>query len=296
MNSMDRRESVAGKYGAKVRSDCRVTFRPGTEGGIALTVESKVATMYGGEIERLAREVLASLGVDHGEVTIEDRGALPFTLAARIETAVRRSLGEVPPWLPPMRKENAFEACTTQRERFRRSRLYLPGNEPKFFINAGLYQADGIILDLEDSVAPAEKDAARILVRNALRAVDFKGSERMVRINPPPLGFEDLEAVVPHNVHVVLIPKCESAEDVTAVARRIEAIREAEGIAAPVYLMPIVESARGVLAALEIAEASPLVVALTIGLEDYTADIGCARTPEGKESLWARSMIVHAAR
>ena len=70
------------------------------------------------------------------------------------------------------------------KDRLRRSRLYLPGNEPKYFINAGLHAPDAVILDLEDSVHFAEKDAARLLVRNALRAVDFGAAERMVRINP----------------------------------------------------------------------------------------------------------------
>ena len=82
----------------------------------------------------------------------------------------------------------------------RRSRLYLPGNEPKYFINAGLHAPDAIILDLEDSVHFAEKDAARLLVRNALRAVDFGAAERMVRINQLPLGLADLEEIIPQSL------------------------------------------------------------------------------------------------
>jgi citrate lyase subunit beta / citryl-CoA lyase len=103
---------------------------------------------------------------------------------------------------------------TTAKDKLRRSRLYLPGNEPKFFINAGLHSPDGIILDLEDSVSPSEKDAARFIVRNALRSVDFYDAERMVRINQLPKGIEDLKFIVPHKIHVVLIPKCESAAQV----------------------------------------------------------------------------------
>ena len=85
------------------------------------------------------------------------------------------------------------------RDRLRRSRLYLPGNEPKYFINAALHAPDAIILDLEDSVHHAEKDAARLLVRNALRAVDFGACERMVRINQSPLGLADLEEIIPQS-------------------------------------------------------------------------------------------------
>ena len=100
----------------------------------------------------------------------------------------------------------------------RRSRLYLPGSEPKYFINAALHGPDAIILDLEDSVHHAEKDAARILVRNTLRAVDFGNCERMVRINQLPLGLQDLAEVIPEAPDLVLIPKVESPEQ---VARRI---------------------------------------------------------------------------
>jgi citrate lyase subunit beta/citryl-CoA lyase len=163
-------------------------------------------------------------------------------------------------------------------------------------LNAGLHKPDGIILDLEDSVAPPEKDAARTLVRNALRSIDFKDSERMVRINQGDRGLEDLEFIAAHNVHVVLIPKVESAEQVIAVDKKISELLAAKAIGRPVYLMPIVESALGAIRAYEIATASPNIVALTIGLEDYTADIGVQRTDEGRESFWARCQVINAAR
>jgi len=187
-------------------------------------------------------------------------------------------------------------ATTTERDRMRRSRLYLPGNEPKFFINVACHKPDAIILDLEDSVAAFEKDAARIVVRNALRSVDFGSAERMVRINQLPLGLEDLDWIIPHNVHVVLIPKCESGEQVRAVDDRITQIATREGLEHPIFLMPIMESALGAIQAYEVASASKNVVALAVGLEDYTADIGTERTLEGRESFWARSQVVNAAR
>jgi citrate lyase subunit beta/citryl-CoA lyase len=225
---------------------------------------------------------------------VEDAGALEFVLAARIEAAAKRAgLAEGQSFLPA--PGPGFEAAT-QRERFRRSRLYLPGNEPKFFLNAALHDPDGVILDLEDSVAPAEKDAARILVRNALRAVDFLKSERMVRINQGERGLLDVDAVVPQNVHVLLIPKVESAAQVKAVDARAEKARKAAGLKNRVFLMPIIESALGCFNALAIATASKNVAALTIGLEDYTADLGAQRTIEGRESFWARQVVVNAAR
>ena len=284
----------AGQRGEKVRSDCWVRLEPRASGGLEFCVQSKVKAMYGEAVRRTCQVVLEALGVKDTTVTVEDAGALDFVLAARIEAAVKRAgLGNDTVFLPP--PGPGFGVRTT-RERFRRSRLYLPGNEPKYFLNASLHKPDGIILDLEDGVAPSEKDAARLLVRNALRAVDFGHCERMVRINQGDRGFADLDAVVPQNVHVILIPKVESAEQVQAVDARAEKVRLAAGLESPCFLMPIIESALGCFNALAIATASPNVVALTIGLEDYTADLGAQRTSEGRESFWARQVVVNAAR
>ena len=284
----------AGQRGEKVRSDCWVRLEPRTSGGLELCVTSKVDAMYGDAVRATCRTVLEALGVRDAVVTVEDAGALDFVLAARIEAVVKRAgLGNDTAFLPP--PGPGFGTRTT-RERFRRSRLYLPGNEPKHFLNASQHKPDAIILDLEDSVAPPAKDAARLLVRNALRVVDFGQCERMVRINQGERGLADLDAVVPQNVHVILIPKVESAEQVQAVDARAEKVRLAAGLESPCFLMPIIESALGCFNALAIATASPNIVALTIGLEDYTADLGAQRTPEGRESFWARQVVVNAAR
>ncbi len=302
-------EFEAGRRGPSVRSDCWIGFTPSSS-PLRIEVKSKVESMYGDAIRRDARAALESLGIEQGHLEIEDAGALPFVLLSRIEAAVAEMSGTGKRLLPPVKDPVRRPA---ERERLRRSRLYLPGNEPKFMLNAGFHRPDGMILDLEDSVAPAEKTAARVLVRNALRTLDFGPAERMVRINQLPLGLEDLEEVVPENVHLILIPKCESAEQVVSVERAIEAIQQrikyppsdphafgflAQGAAAPapVFLMPILESALGILRAYEIATASSRIVALAIGLEDYTADLGVPRTAEGRESFFARSMLVNAAR
>jgi citrate lyase subunit beta/citryl-CoA lyase len=284
----------AGRRGEKVRSDCWVRVEPRARGGLALLVTTKVEAMYGDAVRATCKKALQALGVRHAAVTVEDYGALDFVLAARVEAAVKRAgLGEGRAVLP---EPGPGFGALPSRERFRRSRLYLPGNEPKFFLNAALHEPDGVILDLEDSVAPSEKDAARILVRNALRAVDFGASERMVRINQGERGLLDLEAVVPQNVHVVLIPKVETAEHVRAVDAKAKRLAAETGLKQAPFLMPIVESALGCFEAPYIASASPNVVGLTIGLEDYTADIGAQRTLEGRESFWARSVVVNAAR
>ncbi len=163
-------------------------------------------------------------------------------------------------------------------------------------INAGLHSADGIILDLEDSVSPEKKDEARILVRNALRQINFNGAERMVRINQGERGMKDLEFVIPHNVNLILIPKCEDAETVRKIESRISEIKAKEKLTNPVYLMPIIETALGVEMAFEIARSAAGVVAIAVGLEDLTADLGVPRTREGKETFYARTRIINAAR
>jgi citrate lyase subunit beta/citryl-CoA lyase len=174
--------------------------------------------------------------------------------------------------------------------------LYLPGTEPKYAINAALHGPDAVILDLEDSVHPIEKDAARILVRNTLRAVSFGTCERMVRINQLPLGLEDLAETIPESPDLILIPKVEHPGQVTQVDNMISELKVRHQINRPIWLMPILESSVGIESAAEVAAASENVVALTIGLEDYTADLGVVKTADGRESQYARTRIVNAAR
>ncbi len=255
-------------------------------------IESRVKSYYGDAIYRQAEEVLEALGVGHARVVIHDEGALPFVIAARIECAARRAgLGEGTRVLP--NKLSSPEPSA--RDRMRRSRLYLPGSEPKYFVNAALHGADAIILDLEDSVHPNEKDAARVLVRNALRAVDFRHCERMVRINQLPMGLEDLEEIIPESPDVILLPKVETPRQILDANQKIAEIKANFGITRRTWLMPILESALGIEKAYEIASASEDIAALTIGLEDYTADLGVVKTPAGAESLFARQRVVNAA-
>jgi citrate lyase subunit beta / citryl-CoA lyase len=287
-----RRAGEAGHSGTEIRSDVHVRIEPREHGGVKIELESRVKPYYGDAICRQTEEVLEAVGVRHALVTIHDEGALPFVIAARVEAAARRAgLGADTRVLP----ERVSLPEPSPRDRMRRSRLYVPGSEPKYFINAGLHGADAIILDLEDSVHPNEKDAARLLVSNALRAVDFRQCERMVRINQLPLGLEDLEEIAPESPDLILIPKVETPKQVIVVSQKIAELKAEYGITRPIWLMPIIESALGIEKAYEIATASADIVALTIGLEDYTADLGVAKTPTGTESLFARQRIVNAA-
>jgi citrate lyase subunit beta / citryl-CoA lyase len=290
---MESRVGEAGHWGKDIRSDAYVWIAPRDRGGIDIVIESRVKSYYGDAIRRQSEEVLEALGILHAQVIVHDEGALPFVIAARIEAAARRAgEGEGTRVLP----EKISLMPPSARDRLRRSRLYVPGSEPKYFVNAALHEPDGIILDLEDSVHPSEKSAARLLVRNALRGVDFLQCERMVRINQLPLGLEDLEEIVPESPDLILIPKVERPEQILEAAGCIEAIQATYGISRAIWLMPILESALGIESAFEIATASNQIAALTIGLEDYTADLGVAKTSNGTESIFARQRVVNAAR
>ena len=286
------RRGEAGRAGEDIRSDLHVSFEERGSGGIEIGLRSRVELYYGEVIRRQVRDVLRALGVEHAFIEIVDEGALPFMIAARIEAAVRRAgLAPGKSALP----EAVTLAAPSPRDRLRRSRLYLPGNEPKYFINAGLHGPDAVILDLEDSVHYAEKDAARLLVRNALRAVDFGAAERMVRINQLPLGLADLEEIVPQSPDLILIPKVETAAEISDVVGAIDSIKQRASVTRPIWLMPILESALGIENAFAIATASERIATITLGLEDYTADLGVAKTAGGSESLYARQRVVNAA-
>jgi citrate lyase subunit beta/citryl-CoA lyase len=163
-------------------------------------------------------------------------------------------------------------------------------------LNAGIHKPDGIILDLEDAVAVDKKFEARFIVRNALRALDFYGAERMVRINQVPKGLDDLEYLIPHNVNLLLIPKCESVEHIKLVNKKIEELKKKYKIKVNIWLMPIIESCLGVIKSYEIATSADNIVAMAIGLEDYTADLGTRRTNEATESFYARCQVVNACK
>jgi len=307
--------ATTGNKGKGIRSDCFVTLELTKSGGIALQLESKVGVMFGESIRKLALEMMEFFGIKHASLKIEDFGALPLVLSARIEAAVKKLVKTEKEYLLPILDSNKY---STTRDSNRFSRLYLPGNSPALMINAGIHHPNGIILDLEDAVAPDKKFEARFLVRNALRSIDFYGAERMVRINQGERGLEDLEYIVAHNVNLILLPKCETPEQVHAVNKKISDVRcqisdinhpssdishpssgishPSSGIPHPIWIMPIIESALGVINAYSIASSADNVVSLAIGLEDYTADLGTRRTAEGTESFFARSMVVNAAR
>jgi len=283
----------AGNKGQKVRSDCQVSIELLNDGGVQIDLKSKVKFMFGNDIEARIKKVLSFFDVANARVAIEDSGALPFVMAARLEAAIKKLIKTNKDFLYDVIAENQYQ---TTKDQFRFSRLYLPGNSPSLMINAGLHKPNGLILDLEDAVAYDKKHEARFLVRNALRNLNFYGTEKMVRINQVPAGLDDLEFIVPHGVNLILVPKCENANQITAVNQRMAEIQKQYNQSSKIWLMPIIESALGVIKAYEIAAAADNVCALAIGLEDYTADLGTRRTNEGTESFFARSMVVNACK
>lgn len=182
------------------------------------------------------------------------------------------------------------------KDRLRRSRLFLPGNNPKIIQDGGVFEADAIILDLEDSVGLDSKDEARILVKWALREVDFGRSEVLIRINHPESGFfEEDMAIISERVDGVVLPKAESRGDIERLISSLDRIEADKGIDKEIVIIPTIESALGVINAYEIA-LSPRVAALAFGAEDFTRDIGAERSPKGNELWYARSAIVTAAK
>ena len=185
------------------------------------------------------------------------------------------------------------------KKQLRRTMLYVPGNNPGMIRDSGVYGADCVMFDLEDSVAVTEKDSARFLVNEALKTLDLTQKEYLVRINSleSGLGIEDLEAIVPLGKVAVRLPKTETAQDVLECEREIERIEARHGLTpGSTPMMAAVESALGVLNAKEIATASKRLIGIAIGAEDYVTDLKTSRSPGGIELLFGRSMVLLAAR
>lgn len=180
----------------------------------------------------------------------------------------------------------------------RRSMLFMPGNSAGMLLNADALGADSVILDLEDAVSPAEKDSARILVRNALKYLNYKNCEIIIRINSLDTEFwkKDLDEIIPLKPHMIMPPKVSCAKDVQIVADYIKEVEEKHNIEKPTAIIALIETALGVENAFEIAAASQRVKAIFLGAEDLTADLRCKRTKEGDEIFYARGRIVTAAR
>ena len=287
------KEIIAGRA---TKGDIQLRILGDSEKGNIFEIKSSIALLYKDKIEEQLISDFKAFGIDGYKFEVIDDGALPYVIRARVD-AIARKLGKV---------ENldcVVEYSKTQKkaeieDRLRRSRLYLPGNNPYLVQNAWLFGADVLILDLEDSVPPAEKEDTRILVKHLLMSMSFGKAEKAVRINPlwTHLGEKDLMEIVPACPDIIFIPKAESKKDIIAVDKIVKKIQAELNLEHKIGYFPIIESAKGVEFAYEIATASKDIVAIAFGAEDYTKDIGVERTVEGRETLFARMAIVNAAK
>ena len=184
-------------------------------------------------------------------------------------------------------------------KRPRRSLLYIPGNSPGMLQNCAIYGADGVLLDLEDSIPISGKDSARKLVKYALKTLDFGEVERVVRINAPDTEFfsPDLNEIIPARPDAVRIPKIDSPDDVKAADELITKLEKENDIPeGTIKIHAMLETARAILNAQAIAASSSRILGLTIGGQDLAADMGIKATREGTELLFAKSAVVLAAK
>lgn len=182
--------------------------------------------------------------------------------------------------------------------RLRRTMLFMPGNNPGMVQNAGILGADSIILDLEDAVSLSEKDSARILVRNAIKSVNFYDSEIIVRINPLSTEFSesDIKEIAVIKPDAFLVAKA-TEEDIIMVDEILCEIEKKMGFERGIIkLFPLIETAYGLENVYSIIKASSRNIGILLGAEDLTADLGIKRTKVGEEIFYARSKVAAACR
>lgn len=183
--------------------------------------------------------------------------------------------------------------------KLRRTMMFIPGNNPSMIADGHIYGSDSIMFDLEDSVNLKEKDAARLLVYNALKTVDYGKTEVVVRVNglDTEFGMADFEAMVRAGADVIRLPKTDSAEDVKEADELITKIEKRIGKeSGSTKLMAAIESPIGVINSYKIATASDRLIGIALGAEDFVRNMKTKRYPDGKELFLARSMILMAAR
>ena len=185
------------------------------------------------------------------------------------------------------------------KKRLRRTMMFLNAQKPGLIKDPYIYKPDSIMLDLEDAVAEKEKDAARFSLYHALQEIDYHGVERVVRINglDSPYWKEDIRCAVAGGCDAIRIPKTESAQDVKAVETEVENAEKEFGIPeGRTLIMAALESARGIMKALDICEASERLFGIALSGGDYTKDLQTHITGTGVELMGARQNMVIAAR
>ena len=185
------------------------------------------------------------------------------------------------------------------KKRLRRTMMFLNAQKPGLIKDPYIYKPDSIMLDLEDAVAENQKDAARFSLYHALKEINYRGCERVVRINglDTPYWEEDIHCAVAGGCDAIRIPKTESALDVQRVETVVEECEKQYGIPEDhTLIMAAIESARGVMKALDICEASERMFGIALSGGDYTKDLQTHITGTGLELMGARQNMIIAAR
>jgi len=180
-----------------------------------------------------------------------------------------------------------------------RSMLFVPGNNMRMIHKSSSLDTDSIILDLEDAVPVAEKETARIFVRDSVELVKRGGADVYVRVNALSSGLvqKDLDMAIREGLDGIVLPKCETRADILKIEDLIREKEVEQNVEAGVIgILPLLETAKGVLSAYDIASASSRVIALGFGAVDYTRDMRVAISKEGVELLYPRSHIAVASR
>lgn len=187
----------------------------------------------------------------------------------------------------------------TEKNRLRRTMMFLNAQKPNLLKDPYIYQPDSLMFDLEDAVAIGEKDAARYVLAQTLKNIDYRNCERIVRINgiDTPFWKEDIRCAVYAGCDGIRIPKTESSDDVKKVEREVqEAEREADVKEGSTLLMTAIESAKGVMNLQDICNSSERLFGVALSGGDYTKDLHTVITGTGVELNGARQLIVIAAR
>lgn len=182
--------------------------------------------------------------------------------------------------------------------RARRTMMFAPANNPKMLVTAHLYGPDCVLFDLEDAVKYADKDAARDLLAEALKVVDYGDTEIFVRINPlsTEFGKDDVRVLVPAGLRKMRLAMCETPEQVKELDQLLTKVEKEHGIEnGACKIQCSLETPLAVMNAVSIATASSRVISISFGAEDFTRTMGAERTKEGKELFVARTMVVMAA-
>jgi len=177
----------------------------------------------------------------------------------------------------------------------RRALLYMPGDDRRKIEKATTLGVDCICMDMEDGTAVSKKAEARVVISQALKELDFGKSERCIRINSIGSGFEkdDLATAMAARPDTIVVPKIETAEQITWVSDQIESYELSNRLnIGSIRLLIGLETAKGILNLMEIAEADKRLEAIIFGAEDYAASVGATRTKEATEVLYARSAVV----